>query len=347
MPTTVPVAIIGGTGYTGLELIRILKTHPRVRLEAVTSRQYIGQPVATVAGVSVDARLVYEGMNLTAIARRSKAAFLCLPHHESMNVAFKLRRRGLRVIDLSADFRLRNPAIYETHYGPHTQKKLLKEAVYGMPEFYEAEIKQARLVASPGCYPTSIILGLAPLVTGQHIILEDIICDAKSGISGAGRTLKLNSLFCETNDSVEPYQVGCHRHTPEIEQELTRHAGSPVKVLFTPQLVPMDRGILATLYARPIKQWKTADLVAHYRRFYRKQPAIKILDAGQWPKTKQVRGTNECHIGLYYDDKTERVVIASAIDNLVKGASGQAIQSFNLMYGFDQFLGLKAGAWVV
>ncbi len=343
MPQKIPIAIIGATGYTGIELARILVNHPRVEIVALTSRQNTGTSYSSLfpafAG-RLDKPCI--PLQISPLSRKIKAAFLCLPHHESMNVAKAFRSRGVRVIDLSADFRLKNFSLYEEWYGKHSQKKLLQDAVYGLPELYRQKIKEAKLVASPGCYPTSILLGLTPLLQKKMISTEGIICDSKSGVSGAGRASQMDILFGEVNDSLKAYKVGTHRHTAEIEQELSLQAGEPLKVLFSPHLVPMDRGILSTIYATPLRKWSTADLVALYQKFYRKEKFVTVLPEGILPVTKNVRGTNQCHVAILYDKRTDRIVIISAIDNLTKGASGQAVQSFNLMFGLDETLGLKS-----
>lgn len=338
-----PIAIIGATGYTGTELLRILLTHPKAHIVSITSRQHEGvplhHPIPAFTGLT---DLCFEALHVKKISRKVKVTFLCLPHHESMEVAQQFRSQGVRVIDLSADFRLQDAQAYEQWYGPHTQKKLLAEAVYGLPEIFRNEIKDAKLVASPGCYPTSIALGLAPLLTRKMVSLEGIICDSKSGVSGAGRTAKVESLFSEVNDDFKAYHIGKHRHTPEIEQTLSHIAGEPMTILFAPHLIPMDRGIESTIYCKPLRRWSTADLIKTYQQFYKKERFVKILLEGKWPSTKQVRSTNYCHIGLMFEPRTDRIVISSVIDNLTKGASGQAMQSFNLMMGYPEAMGLDS-----
>lgn len=342
MSHKIPIAIIGATGYTGAELMRLLLTHPRAEVVAITSRQHTGVAFADLypafTGVT---ELKFTKLNFTALAKKIKAAFLCLPHHESMTVAKGLRVRGIKVFDLSADFRIKNVRTYEEWYGKHSQKKLIKEAVYGLPELYRGAIKKAALVAVPGCYPTGALLALAPLLKRGMIAGEGIIIDAKSGTSGAGRTAKLQSLFCEVNESFQAYSVGVHRHSPEIEQVLSDFAGEPVKILFTPHLVPMDRGIFTTAYCRPLQKFSAAEVVEQLRQFYNNEKFIRVLDVGSYPSTKAVRGSNFCHIGVFVDEKTDHLVVLSAIDNLTKGASGQAVQCFNLVFGFAESLGLN------
>jgi len=258
-----------------------------------------------------------------------------------MEAAAGLRERGIKVIDLSADLRLKSAKEYEQWYGKHMHPELLKEAVYGIPELYREKIKGAKLVANPGCYPTSAALALAPLIKEKLIVLDSIIIDSKSGVSGAGRSAEVGNLFSEVNDGFKAYKVGNHRHTPEIEQTLSDLAGQAVKVSFTPHLVPMDRGILTTAYAKPFRKLKTADLIKLFKDFYKGEPFIRIKPEGVFPNTRDVRTTNFCDIACYFDERTERILILSAIDNLTKGAAGQAIQNFNLMAGFEETMALK------
>jgi N-acetyl-gamma-glutamyl-phosphate reductase len=249
---------------------------------------------------------------------------------------------GKKIVDLSADYRLHDPAVYGAWYEPHKNPELLQEAVFGLPELHRDKIRSARLVANPGCYPTSVILGLKPLLEKGLIDITSIISDSKSGTSGAGRGAKVDSLYCEVNDSFKAYGVGgLHRHTPEIEQELSELAGQPVTITFTPHLVPMDRGILSTIYATPNQPITKDELVALYADTYKHEPFVRPLPKGQFPATAFVRGSNFCDIGVTVDSRTNRIVVVSAIDNLVKGASGQAIQNMNLMCGFPETLGLE------
>lgn len=328
MSSKIPVAIIGATGYTGIELVRLLAAHPHVTLVALTSRENEGKTFSS--------GLVLSKLKVDELSKKIKVAFLCLPHHESMTVTDDFRARGVRVIDLSADFRLKDAALYEKWYGKHTVKERLEEAVYGLPEIHRREIASAKLLAVPGCYPTSIILALAPLLKEQLIDPGDIICDSKSGTSGAGRTLKTESLFCEVHENFRPYNIDNHRHVAEINQELSTLAGEGVSVLFSPHLLPIDRGILSTIYVKPIKRLKTEDLLKKLSAFYRNEPFIQLLPEGAWPTTKNVRGTNLCQIGLQVVSEGKRIVVVSAIDNLTKGASGQAVQCFNLMYDLPE-----------
>lgn len=329
------VAILGGSGYTALELMRILLRHPAVQIEAVVSRSE-GTPTVAELHPSLTGRLTLrcEPMNVDAlVARGVECAFGCLPHGVSMSTLPQLLERGLRVIDLSADYRLRDPNVYAQWYGEsHHDLAHLAQAVYGLPEVYGDDIPTAHLIANPGCYPQTAILGLAPLVAGKYIDLKSIIVDSKSGVSGAGRTPKLTTHFPECNESVSAYSVGSHRHTPEIEQVLGDVAGEPVEVIFTPHLIPMDRGIFSTIYAVPGRPFSQDQLLDLYRAYYEKAPFVRIFK--DLPATKHSNGTN-------FIDMTVRVVRGKIVvlvceDNLIRGASGVAVQNFNRMYGHDE-----------
>lgn len=328
------VAILGASGYTGLELIRLLLRHPEVALTALGTRQEENPHVAEVHPQltgQLDLRL--EPLTPKQLAQRADTVFCCLPHAASAEAVAQLRELDLDVIDLSADYRLRDKDVYEQWYGvTHPDAERLPDAVYGLPELYRAQIKAAHLVANPGCYPTSAILALYPLLKAGLISPAGINIDSKSGVSGGGRTPKPVFHYPECNESLMAYGVGTHRHMPEIDQFLTEAAGEPVEVLFTPHLVPMDRGILSTCYATPIGDATTETLMAALREAYADEPFVDVVDAP--PTTKHVAYTNRCHI-------TARVVrgralVISAIDNLIKGASGAAVQNFNLMNGFKE-----------
>jgi len=336
------IAIIGATGYTGLELARLLLVHPQVKIAALTSERSAGETFSALYPAflgKLDLKL--EKLDPEKISERVELVFLCLPHHEAMEAAQAFRKNGKKVIDLSADFRLRDAGEYESWYGPHVAKDLLKDAVYGLPELHREAIQKADLIANPGCYPTSCILGLAPLLKEKAIDLSTIHCDSKSGTSGAGRTAKTELLFCEVNESFKAYGVGKHRHTPEIEQELSRIAGQKVVISFTAHLVPMDRGILSTIYAKATAKMDSPRLHELYSKFYAKEPFVRVRPLGTFPATHEVCLTNYCDIGVHFDERTGRVVIVSVIDNLTKGASGQAIQNMNLRMGFEESLGLN------
>ncbi|HKY63010.1 MAG TPA: N-acetyl-gamma-glutamyl-phosphate reductase [bacterium] len=339
------VAIVGATGYTGLELARILLNHPKVKIAALTSERSAGETFSKVfPAYQGKLDLPLEALNPKAIAEKAELIFLGLPHHEAMEAAQAFRDMKKVVIDLSADFRLREDSVYEKWYGPHVAKGILKEAVYGLPELYREKIKQADLIANPGCYPTTNILGLAPLLKAKAIHLDSIVCDSKSGTSGAGRAAKTDSLFCEVNESIKTYGIGKHRHTPEIEQELSALAGEPVAIIFTPHLIPMDRGILSTIYAKPREKMSPEKLHALFVDFYKEEPFVRVKPLGDFPATRDVRFTNDCHLGVHYDARTDKILVVSVIDNLTKGASGQAVQNMNLRFGFDEKLGLEAAA---
>lgn len=337
------VAIVGASGYTGLELIRLLDRHPEVLISCVTSEQSAGKPISEVfPTLRGRCDLLLEPLDTSAIASKADLIFTALPHQAAMKVVPDFLRAGKKVVDLSADYRLHDPAVYGAWYEPHLNPELLPEAVFGLPELRRDAIKKARLVANPGCYPTSVILGLKPLLEHGLIDIKSIIADSKSGTSGAGRGAKVDSLYCEVNDSFKAYGVGgAHRHIPEIEQELSELAGRPVTITFTPHLVPMDRGILSTVYATPTKTISTDELVDLYADSFKNEPFVRVLPKGQFPATGFVRGSNFCDIGITLDSRAKRIVVVSAIDNLVKGASGQAIQNMNLICGFPETTGLE------
>jgi N-acetyl-gamma-glutamyl-phosphate reductase len=338
----IKTAILGGSGYTALELLKILLRHPQAEITAVVSRQETkeGTPLVAELHPSLTNRinLRCEPLNVDRlVARGVQCVFGCLPHGVSLSTIPALLERGLRVIDLSADYRLRDANVYAQWYGEsHADLAHLAQAVYGLPEIYGDELPDAQLVANPGCYPQTAILGLAPLVAGKHIDLQSIIIDSKSGVSGAGRTPKLTTHFPECNESVSAYNVGQHRHTPEIEQVLSDVAGQPVEVIFTPHLIPMDRGIFSTMYATPRRSLTEAQLLDLYREYYAKAPFVRILK--QLPATKDTSGTNYCDMTLRV--VRGRIVILVCEDNLVRGASGVAVQNFNRMYGFEEQAGL-------
>jgi N-acetyl-gamma-glutamyl-phosphate reductase len=337
------IAIVGSSGYTGGELYRLLLHHRHAAVAAVTSEKSAGQPISSIfPQLSGLTDLVCESLNPEVIARKADFVFLALPHVTAQEAAFRFQQLGKKVVDLSADYRLTDPALYEKWYEHcHQYPDLLKSAVYGLPELHREKIKKAALVANPGCYPTSAILGLAPLVKKGSIDLTTIIIDSKSGVSGAGRSPSLAHHYPEVNEGLMAYKIGTHRHTPEIEQELGALAGKAVTISFTPHLIPMNRGILTTIYASLNPAADTGRLHSLYRDFYRNEPFIRVLPAGQFPNVRNVRGSNFCDIGIYADPRTGRAVVVTVIDNLVKGASGQAIQNMNLMMGFDETEGLK------
>lgn len=339
------VAVIGASGYTGVELLRLLAVHPRVDVTCVTSRQQAGQPLSEVfpslAGIY---DMNFEALEPAALAGRADLVFLAVPHQAAMGMVPGLLSAGCKVVDLSADYRLRDAGTYAEWYEPHQTPELLTEAVYGLTELYREQVRGARLVANPGCYPTSAALALAPLLKHRHIDPATIIIDSKSGTSGAGRAAKVEALYCEVNEGFKAYGLPRHRHTPEIEQTLSDMAGSPVTISFTPHLLPVNRGILSTCYASQAGSLSLSDLHRLYREFYAGESFVRILPEGQLPNISQVRGSNFCDLGLVVDPRTRRIIVIAAIDNLVKGAAGQAIQNMNLMLGIKETLGLKGAA---
>jgi N-acetyl-gamma-glutamyl-phosphate reductase len=329
------IAILGGSGYTAAELIKILLRHPGAEVVAVTSRQE-DTPLVAELHPSLTGRIHLRCEPFDAdrlLARGVQCAFGCLPHGVSMCTLPALLERGVRVIDLSADYRLRDPNVYAQWYGEsHHDPAHLAQAVYGLPEIYGDDIRTAQLVANPGCYPQPAILGLAPLVAGKHIDLHNLIVDSKSGVSGAGRTPKLSTHFPECNESVAAYNVGQHRHTPEIEQTLSDVAGEPVEVIFTPHLIPMDRGIFATLYATPRRAFSEEQLLELYRDYFAQAPFVRVVK--HLPATKDSAHTN--FLDMTVRVVRGRIVVLACEDNLVRGASGVAVQNFNRMYGYEE-----------
>jgi N-acetyl-gamma-glutamyl-phosphate reductase len=322
--------------------MRLLARHAGVELTAVTSREFAGKPVSTVFPALANiCPLDFSYPDPAKLAGAANLFFVALPHQTAMAVIPPLLHAGARVVDLSADFRFRDRSLYEDWYQEHSAPELLAEAVYGLPELHREAIKNARLVGNPGCYPTSVILGLAPLLDAGLIDPHSIIADCKSGVSGAGRGLNLSTLYCEVNDGFRAYKVAGHRHTPEMEQELGRLAGEPLTITFTPHLVPMSRGILATLYAAPGRDLEIGEINAAYQRFYQSEPFIRLCPPEALPNTVAVRGSNYCDLAVRLDRRAKRLIIIAAIDNLTRGASGQAVCNMNLMLGFPETQGLE------
>jgi N-acetyl-gamma-glutamyl-phosphate reductase len=341
----VKVAVVGASGYAGEELVRILLAHPGVELAAVTSRQYVGQTLAQIfprfAHHETAATLKFSDFEPKALAAAADIIFLALPHGVSAETVRSLRNFGRRVIDLSADFRLRDPAAYNEFYGQeHSAPELLEAAVYGLPELYRDQIREATLVACPGCYPTSILLPLLPLVRDQVVDLKRIQIASLSGVSGAGRKVEADYLFVECNESIRPYGVPKHRHLSEIEQELSLLAKEKVIVQFTPHLVPANRGIISTIYLDLKRKSDRAEISSIYQKQFGAEPFVRLLEEDQLPDTKNVTRTNFIDIGWRIDHRTGRLIVMSAIDNLTKGTSGQAVQCFNLMCGQPETTGL-------
>ncbi len=343
MGAKLKVAICGGSGYTGAELLRILSRHPRVEVTAVTSERSAGKsPVDLFPQLHGFEGLVYEPLNKQKLLKKADLFFMALPHGASQEAVAYFHKKGKRVVDLSADYRLKNDLIYEQWYKtPHKHASLLSEAVYGLPELHRKEIKKTSLVAVPGCYPTSAILGLYPALKAGIIDPHHLIIDSKSGTSGAGRKADVAVSFCEVNEGFKAYGISTHRHTPEIEQELQGIADTPLSVNFTPHLLPVDRGILSTMYGR-LQKRADFDLHQIYAKAYAREPFVKVLAPGQFPNIKHVQGTNNCMIGVTLNERTNTVIVVSAIDNLIKGASGQAVQNMNLMMGYAERTALEA-----
>ena len=339
--TKIRAAVLGASGYTGADLIRLAARHPNIVLTALIAKGHAGQTLAQVfphlATLDLPALVTSDEVDWSKI----DVAFCGLPHATAHSEIAKLPER-VKVIDMSADFRLRDPAVYAEWYGgEHSAPHLLKGAVYGLTEHYGDKIKTARLVACPGCYPTAVLLALLPLAKSKLIKADGVIIDAKSGVSGAGRTLKQNILFSEAGEGLSPYGIGTHRHVPEIEQELSLASGAAVTVNFTPHLVPMSRGELCTCYVELAGKTSAADARQALAKAYATSPFVHVVEEGVIPATQHVRGSNYCHIGVFADRLAGRAIVISVIDNLVKGSAGQALQNFNLMYGFDEPLGLE------
>ncbi len=339
----VKVAICGGSGYTGAELLRILAQHPGVQVTAVTSERSAGKRVTDIFPHLLKySTLVYEPMDPARLLSQADVFFLALPHAESQEAVEAFFSKGKKVIDLSADFRLSDISVYEKWYKtPHHFPTTLKKAVYGLPELYRKAIRKSRLIANPGCYPTGAVLALYPAIRDGLIDIDTIVVDSKSGTSGAGRKADVSISFCEVNEGFKAYGIGTHRHTPEIEQELSHIAGKPVMIDFTPHLVPMDRGIVTTAYAQLKKKLSTANVLNYYNRRYSKEPFVKVLEEGFYPNAKHVRGSNYCLVGIRVNERTNTLVMVSTIDNLVKGASGQAVQNMNIMLGLEETTALE------
>ena len=335
------VGVIGATGYAGAELVRILRGHPDIELTSITSRQYTGVRFDTVyPSMKGVVNLICEELSVDVVCKKADVIFTALPHKLPMKFVPELIMRGKKVIDLSADFRFNDVATYESYYQPHTAKDLLEKSVYGLCEVYFDTIKNAVLIGSPGCYPTGVLLPLVPLLKSNLIDINTIIADSKSGVSGAGRGLSLATHFCEVNESFKAYKAAEHRHNPEMEEVLTLEAGSEVKITFVPHLVPITRGILTTIYANPVRKINPEEIQNCWDSFYSDRPFIRICHDNRLPDILHVRGTNYCDMGFKLDERNNRLILVSAIDNLVKGAAGQAVQNMNIMLGLDETAGL-------
>jgi N-acetyl-gamma-glutamyl-phosphate reductase len=345
---SVKVAIVGASGYAGEELVRLLLGHAQAELAAITSRQYAGQTLARVfprfSHFSTAKALRFTEPDIEFLAREAEVVFLAVPHGVAAEYAGPLLKLGAAVIDLSADFRLKEASKYKEFYGhDHAAPELLAKSVYGLPEVYREQIKSARFVACPGCYPTSVLLPAIPLIRAKVVRRDNIIADALSGVTGAGRKVEADYLFAECNESMRPYGIPKHRHLSELEQELSEAAGSPLTLQFTPHLIPVNRGILTTLYfdllEKPSEELGKK-ISSVYEQAYGREPFVRLLEGKLLPDTKNVVGTNFIEIAWRMDARTGRLIVMSAEDNIVKGTSGQAIQCLNIMKGFPETAGL-------
>ena len=335
------IGIAGASGYTGVELVKLISNHPRAQIEAITSNQYAGKSFAEIfPSMRGFDTLVCEPLDPEKLARRIDLIFLALPHKVSMAHAPEFIKRGIKVVDLSADFRFNNAAAYEAAYQPHTAKELMDRSIYGLCEIYRKQIQNADIIGNPGCYPTSILLPLIPLLREGKIQHQGLISDSKSGVSGAGRGVSLTTHFCETNESFTAYKVDGHRHVPEINEQLGIHGGRDISLTFVPHLVPVTRGMVSTIYGNVTPGTGRADIEAVYKKYYDNAPFVRCLAQGQFPAMSHVRHTNFCDFGFHLDEDTGRIIIVSAIDNLLKGAAGQAVQNMNIMSGFPDTEGL-------
>lgn len=337
------VGVAGATGYAGAELVRILAGHPEVELTVLTSRQYTGVPFHRIyPSMSGVVTLECESFDCESVCEHADYVFTALPHKLPMEIVPALVARGKKVIDLSADFRFNDFRKYESAYTAHSAKDLLDRAVYGLSEVFTDDIRPADIIGNPGCYPTSVLLPLVPLIKAGMVLPETIIADSKSGVSGAGRSLSLTSLYCEVSESFKAYKVAAHRHEPEIEEVLSRIAGLPVDITFVPHLVPMSRGMETTIYAGLAGDTADTDIFECLSEYYAGRRFVRISRDGKPPDTRNVRGTNYCDIAFVVDRNNRRLILMSAIDNLVKGAAGQAVQNMNIMAGLDEALGLDS-----
>ncbi len=338
----VNVGIIGATGYVGIEITRLLQNHPGVNITSVVSQSFVGQKISDIyPNLKNVFDMECEKLDIDKLSEGTDIFITALPHGVSKEVIPKLVERGKKVIDHSGDFRYKDVAVYEQWYNAkHEMPELLEKAVYGLPELYRKDIKHGQIVANPGCYPTCTILGIAPLLSNKLIETKGIIVDAASGISGAGRKTELAFQFCECSENYKAYGVSTHRHTSEIEQEMSILAGSDVMISFTPHLAPMKRGMLSTIYADLKVEQSTENLIDLYREYYKNEYFVRVLDKGKLPETKYVAGSNFIDISLVVDKRLNRVVVLSALDNLMKGSAGQAVQDLNVMCGYEENTGL-------
>eukprot|EP01034_Spumella_vulgaris_P027608 gene27608-34355_t len=338
----IKVGIVGGTGYTGVELLRLLAVHPQVQLTAITSRKEDGLPVADMyPSLRGRVNLAFSAPDKVDLAK-CDVVFFATPHGVAMEQAPALLKAGVKVIDLAADFRIKDQAVFEKTYKiPHTAPQLIEEAVYGLPELNREDIKGAKLIANPGCYPTTMQLGFVPLLKAGIIDAGNLIADCKSGVSGAGRKAEIGILFSESSDNFKAYGVSGHRHTPETVAQLQRFSSDKVSLIFTPHLVPMIRGMHSTLYAKLTKDVSNDQLQALFEDAYKDQPFVDVMPFGAHPETRSTRGANMLRLALHRPDNGNTVIVLVVQDNLVKGASGQAVQCMNLMFGLEEGMGLN------
>lgn len=342
----IKVAILGASGYSGIEAVRILAGHPFVELTTLTSEHYAGREVAEVyrhlAGIDLPP---FEELRANALKGRAEIVISCLPERVGAPILAELVGTGIKVIDVSADFRLHDPAAYRQTYGAeHPAPALLKQAVYGLSEFHRRELREARIVANPGCYPTGALLGLLPLIRRDLIDPNSIVIDAKSGTTGARRQASVEQLFAEVNENFRAYKVGNHRHVPEMEQEIGATLGREIAVMFVPHLLPVTRGILTSIFTRPRAGTTEQDVRAAFEASFAKSRFVRILKPGELPELRNVRATNFCELSFVLERRTQTLCVLTAIDNLGKGAAGQAVQNLNLMLGFDEAAGLLSAA---
>ncbi len=343
----IKVSVLGATGYAGIELVRLLANHPKVKIMHLVSKSYAGKPLAEVYPSFKNVLdITLEDMDADAVTADSDVVFTALPHGASKEVIPLLVSKGVRVIDFSGDYRYKDKDVYEKWYGePHSSPELLAQSVYGLCELHRDEIRKTSLVGNPGCYTTCAILALAPLVGKGLIDPVSIIIDAKSGVTGAGRSAALDYSFCECTENMKAYKIATHRHTSEIEQELSAIAGQQITLSFTPHLIPLKRGILATCYANLKKTASAKDLIDLFKAYYKDEKFVRIYEEGELPETNHVAGSNFVDIGLAVDSRLNRVVVVSCLDNIVKGAAGQAVQNMNILFGEDEGLGIDNAAF--
>jgi len=339
----IKVGIAGASGYTGVELVKLISNHPKAKLCAITSNSYMGKSLTDIfPSMRGFENLICEDLDIPSLARKIDVMFLALPHKISMKHVPTFLEHNIKVIDLSADYRFTNAAAYESAYQEHSSKHLLNQSVYGLSEIYRDKIKTSSLVGNPGCYPTSILLPLIPLLEKGLIRADGIISDSKSGVSGAGRSLSLSTHFCETNESFTAYKIGNHRHTPEINEILSIQSKQKIEITFVPHLLPLTRGMLSTIYAQALDGVTEGKIRKTLNSYYENEFFVSILDKNLYPAISHVKGTNRCDIGFYFDEKTKKIIIVSAIDNLLKGAAGQAVQNMNILFGLDDHTGLNS-----